>query len=91
MLGNGIAKDAEFLKAIAESEKEGKLAVDIESVLMVATDYSPIKSTALRHNGTKSTRSSRCSFHLPPQSSFPALNADYKKFNGRLVVFRRFC
>ena len=43
MLGNGIAKDAEFLKAIAESEKEGKLAVDIESVLMVATDYSPIK------------------------------------------------
>ena len=43
MLVNGIAKDAEFLKAVAESEKEGKLTVDIESVLMVPTDYSPIK------------------------------------------------
>jgi NIPSNAP len=43
MLVNGVAKDAEFLKAVAESEKEGKPTVDIESVLMVPTDYSPMK------------------------------------------------
>jgi len=43
MLVNGIAKDPEFLKIVAESEKDGKLTVGIESVLMTPTDYSPIK------------------------------------------------
>ena len=42
-LVNGIAKDPEFLKVVAESEKDGKLTAGIESVLMTATDYSPIK------------------------------------------------
>ena len=42
MLVNGIAKDPEFLKAVAESEKDGKLTADIESVQMMLTDYSPI-------------------------------------------------
>jgi hypothetical protein len=41
MLVNGIAKDPEFLKAVAESEKDGKLTTDIESVLLAPTDYSP--------------------------------------------------
>jgi hypothetical protein len=43
MLVNGIAKDPEFLKAVAESEKDGKLTAGTESVLLTATDYSPIK------------------------------------------------
>jgi len=36
-----LAKDPEFLKVVAESEKEGKLTTQIESVLMTPTDYSP--------------------------------------------------
>ena len=43
MLMNGIAKDPEFLKAVADSEVDGKLTSEIESVLMSATDYSPLK------------------------------------------------
>ena len=43
MLMNGIARDPEFLKAVAESEKGGKLTDGIESVLMTPTDYSPVK------------------------------------------------
>jgi hypothetical protein len=43
MLMNGIAKDPEFQKVVAESEVDGKLTEGIESVLMLATDYSPIK------------------------------------------------
>lgn len=43
MLVKGIAQDTEFLKVVAESEKEGKLTTGIESVLMVPSDYSPIK------------------------------------------------
>jgi hypothetical protein len=43
MLLNGIAKDPEFLQAVAESEKDGKLTAGIESVLMTPTDYSPLK------------------------------------------------
>lgn len=43
MLINGIAKDPAFLKAVAESEKDGKLTEGVESVLMVPTDYSPIR------------------------------------------------
>jgi NIPSNAP len=43
MLVNGIAKDPEFLKVVAESEKDGKLTDGIESVLMTPTDYSPLK------------------------------------------------
>jgi len=43
MLVNGIAKDPEFLEAVAMSEKDGKLTAGVESVLMVPTDYSPIK------------------------------------------------
>jgi hypothetical protein len=43
MLLNGIAKDPEFLEAVAESEKDGKLTAGIESVLMTPTDYSPLK------------------------------------------------
>ena len=42
-LGNGIAKDAEFLKAVAESEKDGKLTTEIESVLLSPTDYSAMR------------------------------------------------
>ena len=44
-LVNGIAKDPEFLKALAESEKDGKLTTDIESVLLMPTDYSPRLAT----------------------------------------------
>jgi hypothetical protein len=40
-LVNGIAKDPEFLKVVAESEKDGKLTTEIESVLLAPTDYSP--------------------------------------------------
>ena len=43
MLINGIAKDPEFAKAVAESEVNGKLTAEIESVLLAATDYSPMK------------------------------------------------
>ena len=43
MLVNGIGKDPEFLKAVAESEKDGKLTTATESVLMTPTDYSPVK------------------------------------------------
>ena len=42
-LVNGIAKDPEFLKAVAESEKGGKLTSGTESVLLVPTDYSPMR------------------------------------------------
>src|SRR5258706_8114367 len=45
-LVNGIAKDAEFLKVVAESEKDGKLTTQIESVLLTPTDYSPKLITA---------------------------------------------
>jgi hypothetical protein len=40
-LVNGIAKDPEFRKVVADSEKEGKLTTQIESVLLTPTDYSP--------------------------------------------------
>ena len=40
-LVNGIAKGPEFLKVVAESEKDGKLTTEIESVLLIPTDYSP--------------------------------------------------
>lgn len=43
MLVKGIARDPEFLRVVAESEKEGKLTSGMETVLMVPTDYSPIK------------------------------------------------
>jgi hypothetical protein len=43
MLVNGIARDPEFLEAVATSEKDGKLTAGVESVLMAPTDYSPIK------------------------------------------------
>ena len=43
MLVNGIARDPAFLKAVAESEKDGKLTEGTESVLMIPTDYSPLK------------------------------------------------
>jgi len=46
MLVNGIAKDPEFLKVVAESEKDGKLTIQIESVLLTPTDYSPKVVTA---------------------------------------------
>jgi hypothetical protein len=42
-LVNGIAKDPEFLKAVAESEKGGKLTSGIESVLLTPTSYSPMR------------------------------------------------
>jgi hypothetical protein len=42
-LVNGIAKDPAFLKAVAESEKGGKLTSGIESVLLAPTDYSPTR------------------------------------------------
>lgn len=43
MLIKGIAADPEFLKIVAESEKEGKLTTKIESVLLSPTDYSKLK------------------------------------------------
>lgn len=42
-LVNGIAKDPEFLKVVADSEKEGKLTTGIESVILTPTEYSPMK------------------------------------------------
>ena len=42
-LMNGIAKDPEFLEAVAESEKGGKLTSGVESVLLSPTDYSPMR------------------------------------------------
>lgn len=42
-LVNGIAKDPEFLKVVAESEQGGKLTTGIESVLLAPTDYSPLR------------------------------------------------
>ena len=42
-LVKGIAKDAEFLKAVTESEKDGKLTTAIESVILNPTNYSPMK------------------------------------------------
>lgn len=43
MLVEGIARDPEFLKAVEESHKNGKLVESMEEVFMQATDYSPIK------------------------------------------------
>ena len=43
MLVNGIAKDPEFAKAVAESERNGKLVDGIEEVFLNPTDYSPLK------------------------------------------------
>jgi len=43
MLIKGIAADPEFLKVVAESEKDGKLTTGIESVILSPTDYSPLK------------------------------------------------
>ena len=42
-LVNGIAKDPEFLKAVAESEQGGKLTAGTESILLAPTDYSPMR------------------------------------------------
>ena len=42
-LVNGIAKDAEFLAAVAESEKAGKLTSAVESILLAPTSYSPMR------------------------------------------------
>jgi len=43
IITSGISKDQEYLKTIADSEKDGKLTTGIESVLMMPTDYSPMK------------------------------------------------
>ena len=43
MLVNGIAKDPEFLKVVAESEKDGKIVTASESVLLTPTDYSMLR------------------------------------------------
>lgn len=43
MLIRGIAVDPEFLRAVAESEKDGKLTTRIESILLTATDYSALR------------------------------------------------
>ena len=42
-LVNGIAKDPEFLTAVAESEKGGRLTSGVDSVLLAPTDYSPMR------------------------------------------------
>ena len=42
-LVNGIAKDPEFLGAVAESERGGKLTSETESILLAPTDYSPMR------------------------------------------------
>jgi hypothetical protein len=39
----GFRADPEWLKARDESEKNGKLTEKVESVILMATDYSPIK------------------------------------------------
>tara|TARA_R110002095_G_scaffold1604_6_gene7907 strand:+ start:201 stop:683 length:483 start_codon:yes stop_codon:yes gene_type:complete len=39
----GIAVDPEFLQAVAESEKDGKLTTKTESILLTPTDYSALK------------------------------------------------
>lgn len=43
MLVEGIAKDPEFAKAVAESEQDGKLVESVEEVFLAPTDYSAIK------------------------------------------------
>ena len=43
MLINGIAKDPEFLQAVADSEKDGKLTAAMESILLTPTDFSPMR------------------------------------------------
>ena len=43
MLLKGIAKDPEFLQAVAESEKDGELTTATESVILIPKDYSPLK------------------------------------------------
>ena len=40
---NGIAKDPEFLRAVADSEKNGKLTSGTESILLEPTNYSPMR------------------------------------------------
>ena len=42
-LVNGIANDPEFLNAVAESERDGKLTTATESVLLRPTGYSPMR------------------------------------------------
>ncbi len=42
-LTNGVAKDPEFHKVVADSEKDGKLTAEIESVILNPTDYSALK------------------------------------------------
>ena len=43
IITTGISKDPEYLKTLAESEKDGKLTSGVESVLMMPADYSPMK------------------------------------------------
>lgn len=38
-----MVKDLEFLKVVAESEKDGKLTTAIESAILAPTYYSPLK------------------------------------------------
>lgn len=40
---DGFRNDPEWQKARAESEKDGKIVDKVESVIMTATDYSPMK------------------------------------------------
>ena len=42
-LVRGIAKDPEFLQAVAASEKDGKLTAGTESILLAPTAYSPMR------------------------------------------------
>ena len=42
-LVDGIAKDPEFLRAVAASEAGGKLTTGTESVLLAPTEYSPMR------------------------------------------------
>lgn len=39
----GFAKDPEWIKVAAESEKDGKLVESVEQVFLAPTDYSPIR------------------------------------------------
>ena len=43
MFAEGFAKDPEWIKVAAESQKDGKLLDSIEQVFLVPTDYSPLK------------------------------------------------
>jgi hypothetical protein len=43
MFAEGFAKDPEWVKVAAESQKDGKLLDSVEQVFLMPTDYSPLR------------------------------------------------